>query len=316
MQNARWTLSLLIAVSPAAPAAPAVRYRGITWREAMVQAASDSGLPCLFDENLPQEVLNRPIRFESAYLSPPQVLRWLARLPGAAVIRVHDRYLIGRPEAWPGAWQAVWASSGRGDEPQGLFSRDTADLAWVDYPLGAAVAEIRRLWRVDVIVEPAVLARQDLLNLSRRGIECREALLSIATQCGGEWAAFDGAVAIGRRPWITSIAPPPRTATSSKPTQHGPAGRATASRPVPAWWAAWVELDGKETSWKMLLWPMMQQVTGEAVAWPITGGSHPPPGTCGTGTVGHLLEGMRLLGCLRWEWIDGAGAGRLEVRAE
>lgn len=282
-----------------------------------MHAASASGLPCLFDESLAHEVLNRPIRFESAYLSPPQVLRWLARLAGAGVIRVHDRYVIGRPETWPGAWQAVWAASGRGDEPQGLASREPADLAWVDYPLGAAVAEIRRLWRVDVLIEPAVVAGQDLLNLSRRGIECREALSSIATQCGSEWVAFDGAVAIGRRAWITAIAPPLAGATSSQPTRQGRPGRAAApaSGPVPAWWATWVELDGKETSWKTLLWPMMQ-VTGEAAAWRIAGGSRPPPAVSGAGMAGHLLEGMRLLGCLQWQWVEGAGEGRLEVRAE
>ena len=316
MRNASLTLCMLAAVPPACLAGPAVQYRGMTLRQAIVQAASASGLPFLFDENLSQELLDRPIRFESQYLTPPQVLRWLARLAGVGAIRVHDRYVIGRPETWPGAWQAIWASSGRGDEPQGLSSRDTADLAWVDYPLGAAVAEIRRLWRVDVIVEPAVVARQDLLNLSRRSIECREAVSSVATQCSSEWAAFDGAVAIGRRQWITAIAPPLPAVTSSQPTEHGRPGQAApASRPVPAWWGVWVELDAKETSWKTLLWPMMQ-VTGEAAGWQIADGSRPSPAAAGAGTVGHLLEGMRLLGCLRWKWVDGADEGRLEVRAE
>jgi hypothetical protein len=93
--------------------------------------------------------------------------------------------------------------------------------------------------------------------------------------------------------------------------------RAGGAEPGYRWWAGWVKLEGKERSWKKVLWPMMQ-LMGEAGRWRLDAGARPRVAEGdleAEGKAGEVLEGLELLGYLRWRRMPEAGSSEpVEVR--
>lgn len=321
-------------------------FRGVAWQDAVSQVAVRLGASYTFERNITAEQLNCPVRLSAEFLTGEEVLRWLARLGGVAVVPAGGRFVFGRPDAWPSAWRVratgPWTRSGPSGETQEVVQSravgesGVADIEWSDQTPSAALAEIRTKYGMDVMVEPAVLARDELLTIAKGQIRLPELLTEIAGAWGVTWAYEDGAAALGSREWVTGlvggVGPSGRspgtggTAGARRLTRgpddgasdEGDAAPDTATR-WPRWGAGWIRLEAKEKSWKKALWPMMQ-LMGAAARWRVNGTSRPRIADSALeaeGNTGEVLEGLRLLGYLRWQQpAAGASANTVEIRLE
>ncbi len=318
----RHLAAMLVCIPAAAEAAPnglnepiAVSFRGVAWRDALAEISDRLGVVCVLDADMPAEALDRPLRLVAEHLDGEQVLRWLARLGGVGVIVVDGRYLFGQPDGWPTAWQTRWYRSyAPPEDGPRVGDGRTADIAWVDQTPAAAFAEIRRHYEVDVIVDPAILARQDLLKITREAARLSDLLDEIAARWEAAWAFVDGAVAIGSPAWVR----PPRAMPPGRARHddRSASGRRIPANANPAVWEAWTWVDVKEKSWKKALWPMMQGV-GEAAVWQADDDSRLGRAEWAVeaeGRVGELLEGLALLDYLRWQPLREASGADLRIR--
>jgi hypothetical protein len=246
---------------------------------------------------------------------------------GVGMLRVGDSCRFGKPDDWPSAWQvrwfSVWQSAGALDERRrsGLDGR-RADIEWVDQTLGGAAADIRRHFAVDVIIDPDLYAKQDLLTVSRRGITWSELSAEIAGQLNASCVFADGAAVLGRREWVAVLsgASIVQESPAAAPTS-ATAGESASSAwaPQSGWWHRWVRLEVKDESWKTALRPMME-LMGPAADWHA---DHAPGLDArawtaeAEGGVGQVLEGLSLLGYLQWRPLAGASSGgavRIEMQ--
>jgi hypothetical protein len=320
-----------------------VAFRGTAWQEAVAQVASRLGATYTLERSTASETLSRPVRFAADYLTGDQVLRWLARLGGVTVVSVGEQWVFGKAEAWPAAWRVraggAWSGSDGPDGSLGLTQIrslraddrsdqvdrvNRADVEWVDQTPSAAAADIRAKYRIDVIVDPAILSREELLTIVRKQLSLSDLLAEMARTWKAIWAYEDGAIVLGSRQWVGGLvgpravdaALPGRVDRGPRPSQElrvggplpvGGSGRTGLGgrdrMPHPRWWAGWVRVDTKERSWKKALWPMMQ-LMGAAATW--RADQIPRLRIAGSavqadGKTGEVLEGLELLGYLHWQ---------------
>ncbi len=304
-----------------------VSFRGVPWREAVAQVADAVGAAYTLERSLTPDALNQPVRLTAEYLTADEVLRWLARWVGAGVIRVGDEYVFGRPETWPSAWRVraniscvsppVDAASGRDQRARAAEDR-LGDVEWSDQTPSAALAEVRSEYGIDIIVEPAILGREELLTMTHKQVRLGELLTEMARVWDAVWVYEDGAFVLGTDGWVARMV---EGRSREEAAYRGRAAtvvrRAGGAETGYRWWTAWVKLEGKERSWKKVLWPMMQ-LMGEAARWRLDPGVRPRAAEGdleAEGKAGEVLEGLELLGYLRWQRVPAAGSSEsVEVR--
>jgi len=295
-------------------------FAGAPWAEAVQQVVAGTGIRCEMERDVGADLRTRPVRLTAEYLTGEQVLRWLARMGGVGMLRTGDTCRFGRVEDWPSAWQAQWFNAwyvaGPADEQRRReLDGRRADIEWIDQTLGGAAADIRSSFGIDLVIEPELYARQDLLTFSRRGVSWSALAAAMAERLKAVCVFADGAVALGRREWIMTMG---GCADPSLDSRVSESGRAEEGGARPSWWNRRIRLQAKDESWKAALRPMME-LMGEEADWR----ADSAPGVEARrwaleaeGRIGEVLEGLSLLGCLRWRpSAEASGpAVRIETR--
>ena len=327
----------LITLGPANPAhaqqsvAMPVRLSGAAWQDAVAEVAAELGVSYVIAPGLDHRVRHQGVRLQTEHLTGEQVLRWLARLADVAAIPVGDHYLFGIPNEWPALWQAHWQRRcGPAAVGDPKLSR-RASIEWADQPLSAAIAEIRRTYGLDVIVDPAIFEQQQLLTLSARDVRGEELIGQMATELGAGHAFADGALMVGRPAWVSRClgqpaggsepTPPPRQEGSglAAPIEAAQAHSAGGRKPQVAWWNDWVQVTPIAGSPVDSLRPIRHKTDSGAV-WQAAAGTSSPPGGWtaeASGRIGEVLEGLALLGKLQWERsADDGSSGIVYIRVQ
>jgi hypothetical protein len=281
------------------------------------------GMPVAIDPDVPAGARAKPIRLQVELLTGEQSVRWLARLGGQTCVRVGDGFVVGGTGHWPAAWRARSSAIRSGDDRLLALENRRADVAWADHPLGAVMADIRKKFLVDVILDPSIMEKQDLITLAAPGARWIDVAAAVAKQTGASHAAEDGAVLFGRPEWIATVLGIDPSSARANRAPRPTTGAAVANRPhggepggpgiVPPWWTSAVRVSAKERSWKNVFEPMMQ-VMGPSATWrfgetPRAGAEEHPIEA--DGPTGQILEGLRAMDRLAWRWQPAEGAPRM-----
>jgi len=227
-----------------------VSFRGVSWREAVAHVAEKVGATYTVERSLTSDALNQSVRLTAEYLTADEILRWLARWVGAGVVRVGDEYVFGRSETWPSAWRVranmpggsppVDARSGREWQAHAVEDR-LGDIEWSDQPLSAALAEVRSKYRIDIIVEPTLLSREELLTMTHKRVRLAELLTEIAGTWDAVWVYEDGAFVLGTEGWVAGmVGGRTREAAASRGQVATAARRDGRAETGYDWWTRWV----------------------------------------------------------------------------
>lgn len=303
--------ALGVAAAPPALGAEAlpVRFRGETWAEAAAELTARTGLPIVASPAGGAGAPGGTIWLTAEALDADSAIRWTARLAGAAAIRVGDRYVVGRLDAWPVAWRARWARIGadaarRDEERRAALAERRTDIVWLDQTLGGVEAEVRRTWGIDLIFDPAVRARQELVTLSAPQIGWDDFAERLGRALHARVELLDRAAVVGESAWLDALAGRPATRDAAAGSGDPP------GQSPPARWETWIRLDTAEPSWEESLPPILrladdsmlvriEEATGEDA-----GGRRVEA----AGPVGAVSEALRILGF--------AGRGPLRARSQ
>lgn len=297
-----------------------VEYRGTFFVQALKDLAGRTGAPYILDESIDEEVRNRPIRMSASHLRGAQAFRWLARSAGVSAAFVDGTFFVADTSRLPLIWQSrmpeqairpvdQWADAG---------SR-RATVTWTDAPLASVAKDISRLFSVDVIFHPEVLADQGLIHHRAEDASLAELVDIIADQLEAKVEFTDGAV------WVFPVGHAAERGATTAPADHDQGSRVESrisedtgkgSSPRDGGLNRRLRIDADVRSWSEFA-DRVGRASGRRceLIVPVTPDY---PGIQARGSVAGILEAARLLGWLTWRVDDGQDgtAGRLiiEVR--
>jgi hypothetical protein len=284
-----------------------VDWRGVAFGAAVAELAGRLDVPYILDASVTPEDLARPVRLRAEYLAGGEVFVWLARSAGLEAVRRRGAFLVARPERLPLTWRAF---SPAGTEAAASARSATAqqrriDVEWLDAPLSQVAAAVRRGFGTDLIAHPDVLAAQGLVTHEGRQMALEDICPVLAGQLDARVGLIDGVL------WIrpTGAAEIVRAAT-------GPAGGdepGAAEQGAPTASTTDVVVDRRIQSWP----DFADCLSRDDVVFDIR--EHPGscyPNLAARGAVEDILEGVRLLGLIRWRRMPDAPPGRSAVAIE
>lgn len=315
--NSRRLLYLLAIVAATAGPTPTIlasglegpypiEWQGLAFEDALHELAGRLDLPYILDASVPSETAQTRIRLTAKHLDGRQALRWLARSAGLDAVVMDDSILMARPDRLPEAWR--WHEGTKGGESANWSSlKDrTAAVDWVDAPLSVVIRDLPRLFSVDLVVHPEVLAKEILIHLQSPNSTLESVCGELAKSLDAEVGLYDGVI------WAR---PAHLTRPTSAPAPAALPTIITAKTDKPLY--RLLAIDRPLADWQAFK-GLIARTTGFTCRLEVASGASPAK-LEGRGTVGDILEGVRLLGLMSYQLQPGGenGSGTLliQVRA-
>lgn len=282
-----------------------VEWQGLPFEEALREVVGRLDLPYILDASVTPEAAKTRIRLLTTHLDGRQTLRWLARSAGLDAVVIDGTILVARSERLPDAWRWRQGPSDEGANWPGLKER-TAAVDWVDVPLSVVIRDVPRLFSVDLVVHPDVLAKENLVHFQSPDSTLESVCSELVKNLDAEVGFYDGVI-WARPAHLTR--PPVASAPAALPALINarldkPLGRLLAVDKPPADWQA---LKG-----------LIARSTGVTCRMEIASGAS-PISLEGRGTAGDILEGARLLGFMSYQLLPSGENGSptllIQVRA-
>ncbi len=271
-----------------------ISWRGIPLRQALAELADRLGVRYILDASIPATALDEPVRMSASHLTGQQAFRWLARTGGVSAVFVDGVFLVAAEDRLPGIWRATGTGSpeDRASE-EGRWAKVNSrrvDVNWVDAPLTGVAEDVSSLFGVDVLYHPALLADPKLTYMKESGVDLDRVREVLGRQLNARTELYDGVLWVCPMGEVVQWLPatgPQADAAASQPDEFSAA-------PVEKWLVV-----GRSAT----TWVDFADAVSTAAGVPCTvagaeGARY--PGIDAAGSVGEVLDGLRMLGMIAW----------------
>jgi hypothetical protein len=288
-----------------------ISWRGTPLRQAFAELADRLGVRYILDASIPATALDEPVRMSAAHLTGQQAFRWLARMGGVSAVFVDGVLLVAAEDRLPGIWRATGtgAPADRASE-EGRWAKVNSrriDVNWVDAPLTGVAEDVSSLFGVDVLYHPALLADPKLTYMKESGVDLDRVREVLGRQLNARTELYDGAL------WVC----PQGEVIQWLPATGHQADPVVASQPdefIAAPLERWLMVDRSATTWVDFADAVS---TAAGVPCSVAGAEGTRyPGIDAAGSVGEVLDGLRMLGMIVWNIApEGPSSGpRINIR--
>ena len=210
-------VSLLTCMPSAEKVTAILDFRGLSVREAFEKLRNALPAHISIASEVPAELLGREVRLYAEHLSPDQSVRWIARLAGLEAVRTDSGYFVATPDHLdrlgmrPHGVESILIASTSGraedrcllrlDAHQRTLLAGQGAVFWEDAPLTHVSADISRVFGMDMILHPELLAQEGLVAWEKPAATLREVCVCVADQLHASVVVQDGAI------WVRPVEP-------------------------------------------------------------------------------------------------------------